>query len=167
MYAPDAPPVRPDGLQLDEDRRYQERLWTAERWAWGFFILITLAALLGATGAGGLLSRHQVITAAGDINAPRVARWQTPDHLEVRFTAGGAHTLLLSPEFSRTFQVEAIRPQPERMVSGPDGQLVYLAGDEGPAETFLYLTPRNPSHSQYSIVLDGAAPVALSTLTLP
>ena len=152
---------------MSDDRRYQERLWTAERWAWGFFVLFTLAALLGATGAGGPLSRHQAVTAAGEIDLPRVARWQTPDHLAVRFATGGAHTLLLSPQFSRAFQVEAIRPQPERVASGPDGQTVHLAGGDGPAEAFVYFNPRNPGRAQYSIALDGAPPVSFSTLTLP
>lgn len=168
MYAPDAPPVRPDGLQIEEDRRHQERSWTAERWAWGFFILFTLAALLGATGSGGPLSRDQASTPAGEIDLPRVARWQTPDHIEVRFTAAGdTHTLHLSPEFSRAFQVDAIQPEPERVTSGPEGQTVHLAGGNGPAEAFLYLTSRNPGRAQYSIALDDAPPVALSTLTLP
>ena len=167
MHAPDAPSVRPDGLQLEDDRRYQERLWTAERWAWGFFVLVTLAALLGATGAGGFLSRYQAVTAAGEIDLPRVARWQTSDHMVIRFAGGGTHRLLLSPEFSRAFQVDAIRPEPERVVSGPDGQTVQLAGGDGPAEAFIYFSPRNPGRAQYSIALDDAPPVALSTVTLP
>jgi len=167
MHATAAPPVRPDGLQMEDHRRYQERLWTAERCAWVFFVLFALAALLGVTGAGGPLSRHQAVTAAGEIDLPRVARWQTPDHMVVRFAAGGGHTLLLSPQFSHTFQVEAIRPEPERVVSGPNGHTVHLAGGDGPAEAFLYLRPQGPGRTQYSIALDGAPPVSLSTLTLP
>lgn len=167
MQAPDAPPVRPDGLQVEDHRRYQERLWTAERWAWGFFVLFTLAALLGATGSGGMLSRHQAVTAAGEIDLPRVTRWQSSDHMMVRFADGGEHTLLLSPQFSQAFQVEAIRPEPVRVVSGPDGHTIHLAGGDGPAEAFLYLRPQGPGRTQYSIALDGATPVPLSTLTLP
>ena len=47
--------VRPDGLQLDEDRGFQRRFWRAERIAWGTFAAIMLAALSGLFGGSGPL----------------------------------------------------------------------------------------------------------------
>lgn len=164
----DAPPVRPDGLQLEENRRYQERLWAVERWAWAVFVAVTLAAALGATGAGGLLSRNTDVVAGGEIDVPRIARWQASDEITVRFAAGGRdRTLLLSPQFWRSFQVETLQPRPERMVTAVDGQTIHFAAGKGPAEVVLHVRPHSPGLVRYRIGIDGSAPVALSTLILP
>src|SRR3546814_10863353 len=83
----DQPSIRPDGLQVEDHRGYQEKLWTVERAAWIVFIVITLAAALGATGAGGPLSRQVAVTEHGRIDYPRIARWQASDELTIEFAA--------------------------------------------------------------------------------
>lgn len=55
----EVPPIRPDGLQLDEHRQFQERFWTIERAAWIVFGMIVIAALAGAFGAGGRLPQQR------------------------------------------------------------------------------------------------------------
>ncbi len=44
---------REEQLELDEDRNFQERWWTAERIAWIGFALVIVVALAGLTGLGG------------------------------------------------------------------------------------------------------------------
>lgn len=70
VQQPDMPPVRADGLQLAEDRRVQERIWTAERVSHVVLLLIVLAALAGVSGSGGLLSRTTLVSESGTIDAP-------------------------------------------------------------------------------------------------
>lgn len=162
------PPVRPDGLQLDENRRYQERLWTVERWAWGVFLAVTLAAALGATGAGGPISRNLAVVTGGEIDVPRMTRWEASDKLTVRFAAGsGERTLLLTPQFARSFQVEAILPQPQRVVAASDGHTIHFAAGNGPAEAVLHLRPQSPGLVRYRVGIDGSMSTELSTLILP
>lgn len=162
------PPVRSDGLQLDENRPYQERLWAVERWAWGAFLVLTLAAALGATGAGGPFSRNLVAVEGGEIDLPRITRWQASDEMTVRFARGsGERTLLLSPQFSRSFQVEAVLPRPERVVAAPDGHTFHFAAGDGRAEAVLHLRSLFPGLVRYRVGIDGSTPTERSTLILP
>lgn len=162
------PSVRPDGLQLDENRPYQERLWTVERWAWAAFLLLTLAAALGATGAGGPFSREVAAVEGGEIDLPRIARWQASDEMTVRFARGsGERTLLLSPQFSRSFQIESILPRPERVVADSDGHTFHFAAGDGQAEAVLHLRSQSPGLVRYRIGIDGSTPTERSTLILP
>lgn len=168
MPQPAAPPIRPDGLQLDENRRYQERLWAAERWAWGVFVAITLAAALGLTGAGGPLSRTLIAVAGGEVDAPRIARWQAANDLKVRFASDGSERrLLLSPQFLHSFQIESMQPQPQRVTTSSSGQTIHFAASSGPAEAVLHLRPQSPGLVRYRVAVDGSAPAELSTLILP
>ena len=162
------PPVRPDGLQLVDDRRYQERLWTVERWAWLVFIAITLAAALGATGAGGPFSRKLAAIEGGQIDHPRIARWQASDEMAVHFAErNGARTLLLSPAFAQSFQIEGIQPEPDRVEATAEGQVMHFDAADGPVQVVIHLRPQSPSLATYRVSLNGGAAQTLSTLILP
>ncbi|WP_318932674.1 hypothetical protein [Sinorhizobium medicae] len=107
------PPVRDDGLQIEEHRTFQESFWRAERVSWVIFGLMLIAALLGITGSGGLLERQIITVADGSVDVPRFSRWEASDVLQATLAGGGAERrLTLSPEFFRTFQVEDIDPPP-------------------------------------------------------
>src|SRR3546814_5526202 len=82
------PAVRPDGLQMEDHRSHQEKLWTVERCAWVLFIAITLGAAAGITGAGGVLSRQVAAIDGGKIDHPRIARSEAADEMTVRFAPG-------------------------------------------------------------------------------
>lgn len=164
----DQPAIRPDGLQLQDHRSYQEKLWTVERFAWIVFILITLAALLGATGAGGPISRQMAVTEPGRIDYPRIARWQASDELTVEFAAtAGPRRLRLSPEFARSFQVEGVQPTPERVEATPEGQEMHFAAADGPAQVVMHLRPQSPGLARYRASLNGGEALELWTLILP
>jgi hypothetical protein len=79
------PRLRPDGLQLDEHRRFQERFWKLERVAWIVFAIVTLSALLSLTGAGGPLATVWSESGNAVISYPRVARWETADESQIAF----------------------------------------------------------------------------------
>lgn len=164
----DQPSIRPDGLQLEDHRRYQERLWTVERAAWIVFILITVAAALGATGAGGPISRQLAATEGDRMDYPRVARWQASDDLTVEFAArAGPRSLRLSPEFARSFQVESVQPTPERVEATPEGQVMHFAAADGAAQVVIHLRPQSPGLVRWHASLDGGAALELWTLILP
>lgn len=54
------PPVREDGLQLQEERRIQRVFWTVQRVSWFLFGVVCLVALLGFTGSGGVFQKQTV-----------------------------------------------------------------------------------------------------------
>ncbi|MHA6692738.1 hypothetical protein [Devosia sp. A449] len=165
----DAPPVRPDGLQLDEHRQFQEKFWTVERFTWGAFLVFIVLALLGLTGDSGVFARRTVIMQGGTLDYPRVARWEGADEFIVQFDAGAPRrTLLLSPDFVANFQIEQIQPSPERSEAGADGNRLsfrFKAGD--PASAKLQMRAQSPGLATYGIAVDEGAPVQFHILILP
>jgi hypothetical protein len=162
------PPVRPDGLQLDENRTFQERHWTAERWAWGGFIAVTLAAALGTTGGGGVLSHGLAEMEGGAIDRPRITRWAASDQMNVHFDAGsGERSLALSAGFAQSFQVESMQPRPVRAAGTPEGQRLTFAAADGPFEVVVHLRAQHPGLARWRARIDGGAPRDFTTLVLP
>ena len=166
---PDAPPIRADGLQLEDDRPFQEAFWTVERGAWVCFALLVLLSLAGLTGGGGPLSYGTVATEGGSIEYPQVARWKTPDDLTVQFGAGAAErSLTLSPGFSDSFQIEAIQPQPERStVTNGGHRLTFRFSADAAGRVEIHLRPSGPGIAAFQATLDDGAPVELFTVVLP
>lgn len=162
-------PLREDGLQLDEHRRFQERFWAAERAAWAVFGLALFAALLGLAGGGGLMSRGELAPMGARIDYPAISRWTAPDHLSVRFDPGDPSRILtLGPEFSAAFEIRTIRPEPREATATADGlRLEFATGGDEPAAVILDLHARTVGRVRYGIAVDGEAPALVSTLILP
>lgn len=168
MHRAEQPPIRPDGLQLNENRSYQEKHWTAERCAWILFLVIALAAILGATGAGGPFSRGSTTLEGGEVDYPRIARWASSDEMTVRLGNGtGERTLQLSNSFARSFQIESIQPQPVGVDAVPGAQALRFGSTGGPAQIVIHLRPQSPGMARFSASIDGGAPQELTTLILP
>lgn len=105
----------------DEHIRFHQRFWVVERIGWMLLSLVLVAALLGAFGDG-LLSRVRVSTPDRSLDASfvRVARKQAPVtlRLEVRPAAriDGSLTVWISADYLERFTVNAVTPEPERVV---------------------------------------------------
>jgi hypothetical protein len=164
-----APPVREDGLQLEEHRSFQERFWTAERWAWVAFGLILLVALLGFTGSAGPFAHATASLAGGGIDYPRFARLQAPEDILVEFDPGGVErTLTLSSSFAASFEIEGIRPEPDRSEASSEGEVMtFRVRSNEAGQVRLYVRPQRPGVANYRIAIDDGAPVAISTIVLP
>ena len=152
-----APPIREDGLQVDERRQFQRRFWTMERWAWGGFAVIIAAALVGLTGSGGLFDRTTITLPSADLDVPRVARWQTSDEMSVTFTTGGqAHRLVLNRNFLDDFTIEQVQPQPRRSYLATDSQVMEFAAEGGPPHAaVLHIRAVRPGLARYRVEADG------------
>lgn len=159
------------GLELDEDRAFQERFWSVQRVAWLVFAAFLAAALLGLTGSGGPLSRAMLDTGAGSIDYPRVARWDTEDELRIRFAGtrdGGA--LTFTPDFRDLFAIEGFQPAPVDEAATQDGQRVIfdLGNGAGAREVVVAVRPLRPAlGARVHLRIDDGAPLALSTTVLP
>ncbi|WP_011582823.1 MULTISPECIES: hypothetical protein [Chelativorans] len=162
------PPVRKDGLQLEEKRNFHRLFWIVERVAWVVFALILILALAGLTGSGGYFSTATQSLSTGQVEHPRIARWEASDELRVSFEGGAEkHRLDISYSFFEYFEVEGIQPEPERMLTLPDGVAMEFAAEEGaPAKVIVYTRSLHAGRVSYRIALDGASTDA-STLILP
>lgn len=165
----EGPPIRSDGLQLDEDRALQERLWTLERVVHGLLWLIVLLGLAGLAGAGGPLSRATAAGEAGTVDYPRILRWRTTDEIELRFADGArTHRLALAGGDLQRITVEGVQPEPSRTLAGNDMLVFDLETDGRPGATAaLRLRPDQPGLIRLAIRLDDGAPAAVTMLVLP
>lgn len=159
----------PEGLQLDENRRFQERFWLAERWAWGAFALIVLAGLLGFTGAGGLFARSQASAGASQIDYPRVARWHAADRITISFAphAAAERKLLLSRRFSEMISLQDAQPRPVRWETTAAGEeLTFLVRPDEAAGVTLRIKPEAAGMVDAVVSVDGIA-ARTAILVLP
>ncbi|AGA10761.1 hypothetical protein CN151_22460 [Sinorhizobium meliloti] len=165
----DQPPVRPDGLQIEEHRAFQESFWKVERVAWIVFGLTLLAAVLGVTGSRGWLQRQAMTFAGGSVDVPRFSRWEASDTLNASLAGGGnERRLILSPEFFRSFQVEDMDPPPIAAEAGNEG-LVYRfrSASRQPLVLTLHLRAQSPGVVSYRIGMDDEPAQAVRTIVWP
>ncbi|WP_173933551.1 hypothetical protein [Chelativorans sp. Marseille-P2723] len=162
------PPLRKDGLQLQEHRSFQNVFWTVERIAWITFALMLVLAILGLTGSGGYFAKANATLPAGSAEYPRVSRWETSDEFRVMFEAGGeTRRLTIGNPFFKYFQIEGVQPQPERSRSVQHGVMMEFAADEGaPVDVTFYVRSLRPGIANYRVGLDGADTL-LRTVILP
>jgi len=153
----EAPPVRPDGLQLDERRSFQRKFWRVERIGWLLFTGLILCALAGLAGGGGYFSRQSVAAGGSLLDLPRIAHAQGDDRISILAEGDGASLSIVFDEaFSRHFLIEGMQPAAERsaMVSG-GFELVFARSGEGPSRVLIDIRPLRPGYAAVGISVDG------------
>jgi hypothetical protein len=169
MPAPHQPPVRADGLQLDEPRAFQRRFWTAQRWSWAVFALLIALALAGGTGGGGLLSRQVIETAEGAVEAPRIARRGAADTLRLTLRGEGpTRTVTVSETFGQAFEMTGFHPLPSRVEALPGGERwSFAAEDAAPARVTVRLRPSAIGPVRFGLALGDGPTHDLAVFVLP
>lgn len=161
------PPLREDGLQLKENRAFQERFWRLQRLGWAGFALLIALAVLGLTGSGGPFHRQEIALGPAMAEVPRVARWAAADEIVLRFApaGAGARQVALGGGFLDGFALERVEPTPETARLVPGGQVLTFASDGGPNEVRLRLRPLGPGPAGFTLGAGGPAqPVRLFVL---
>ena len=169
MNRADAPPVRDDGLQIEEHRAFQERFWTMERAAWGVFVLLILVALYGWTGSGGPGATRTLTFEGGDVEFPTVTRWQISDdmHVSAQADAGGKTAILFGSDFVHDFEIASIEPRPSRSMATARGHIYEFEAEPGQTNHFLFhIRANRPGLFHYEFG-PAAQPQMASTLVLP
>lgn len=120
---------------IDEDYRFQQRTWRAERLCW-FVVLLILAGALAGLFSGGILGRAEAVGADGrfKVEYDRFARRKAPSSLEIRVDGddiGGETTLRLSSSLLENFEIERIRPRPAREFSTTEGLHLVVRIEKG------------------------------------
>jgi hypothetical protein len=161
-------PLRPDGLQLDEDRRFQERFWTVERFAWGGFGIVIAAALAGLTGGGGPLANASRALGDATIEYPVITRWTTADKLTVHLPPAEVPTILLGPRLLDVFEIESIQPHPSASITTPEGlKLEFRADGAGTAPVTIVLQSDAVGRVSFDVSVAEAGTARLTTLVMP
>lgn len=160
------------GLQVNEDRAWQEKFWTAQRVGWIFMALVIVVAILGLTGKGGPLASASARNAVGTIDYPRITRWQSDEEVKVRLepSAAGKVDLLLSPSFARLFSIKSVTPEPSSVAATGAGQLYTFEVGPGAGEKTISfnVTAGRPALGQpVEARIGNSQPVRMNVTVLP
>jgi hypothetical protein len=167
MSKPDA-----HGIELEEDRGFQEKFWSAERVAWAIFALIVIAALVGLTGQGGKLAHATVSGPTGTVEYPQITRWETSDELRLTLPPGSGDqaTVEISSAFSEVFEFEDIQPAPSENYATAAGQrLIFdLAEPAGRREIVMHVRAMQPALSRrIQMRIDDGPALSFTPVVLP
>ncbi|HXH53749.1 MAG TPA: hypothetical protein VNH53_10030 [Sphingomicrobium sp.] len=163
----------PSGLQVQEDRAWQEKFWSAQRVGWVVMALLVLAALAGATGKGGPVASASARTPAGIIEYPRIARLQSDEKVTVRLppSASGEIPVELLRPFAESFSIELIEPEPSHVEATADGQrFIFNVGSCGGGEKLIVFhvrARRAAMNSRLAVRIGDERPVTLAVTVLP
>ncbi|WP_435170976.1 hypothetical protein [Falsirhodobacter sp. 1013] len=162
------PPVRDDGLQLEERRDIQRVFWTVQRVSWAFFGLICLIALLGFTGSGGMFQKQKVFFADAEVELPRITRWEGSDGLRVRFTSAGVKPeILIAQPFFDLFSIERIQPEPQENALASAGQrMTFVAEGAPPHEVSISIRSMHFGRAKFDMTVGGETQT-VNILVLP
>jgi hypothetical protein len=147
------PPIRQDGLQVDEKRDFQERFWNLERVAWVGFAIVIVAALAGFTGGGGVFARQTVTVSGLAFDYPLVARRQAAETFKISLNQP-APTLVLSAAFSEAFQLERVQPRATAERAESDGLAIGFEGEPG-GTVLLHARPQGPGLVSFAVTVGG------------
>lgn len=156
---------------IGEDRAFQERSWTLQRFFWVLFALILALVLMGLAGAGGPLSNAQMRSGDAVITYQRTMRWQAVETLQISFASAKDQPLdiRVSPSFFKLFDVDSIMPQPAASMLTRTGTVFRFQAAQGSIGTVsMRLRPLRPfTRFDGSIQVGTGPPARLSVTILP
>lgn len=162
------PPIRPDGLQLQEHRARQRRYWRIQRVAWWGFAAIMLAAVLGLTGNGGLFHKQTIRFAHATVEIPRVSRWDGSDAMTITFAASSdrPQITITQPFFDR-FSVERIQPEAAQTLLTQGAQsMTFAATGPAPYRVTVDLRAASFGWTRFAVTVAGETR-AVDLIVLP
>lgn len=157
-------------IEIESDRRFQERLWTLQRVGWLLMLGLVCAALLGATGAGGSIAMGKTSGTGASVEYPRIARWQRTERVRIslRPSVKSESRLLLGPGFLDSFSISSMTPQPKSTQARGDGVLLTFDRRPGaPGSLSIMVRPEKPSlPNEMHLTIDGT-PFSFTSIVLP
>lgn len=164
---PEPIPIRPDGLQIDDNPALQARFWRVQRIAWGLFALALIGALLGLTGRSGPFAQAQVGIGTTEITYPRITRIGVPSSITLLFTeATTGPEIALGPDLTRLIQIDGILPRPAMESGGGTLRFAFFPDSGLPYRITLNLHPQAAGIARYTIATEQGA-ITATTLVLP
>ncbi len=155
---------------IQEDMRFQEKLWKLERAGWVALSLIVVITLLGVFGAGPLSQTHaQSPDGDLDIRYQRFERNGAASQLQVKAKAGndGQVWLAIDGALLERFTVESIHPQPLVAEAFGNGMRLQFQPDaQGWATAYFSLRPDGVGPAKSVARLNGQS-VTLSQFIYP
>lgn len=155
-------------LQINENTRFQNGFWAAQRLAWFLFGMLLVGAVLGLTGGGGVYSHGTANFDDFSVNFPAVARRGADDMVQITLSSAmNEATLHFDSAFLQAFSVQTMTPQPVASVATSTGVTYHFELDgPGPKTLRIAVSPDDAGRAIYAISVDGHA-AQLASLILP
>ena len=104
-------------LEIDDDARFQTREWFAQRVGIGLMTVFVLAALLGLTGAGGILNDGRAVSGSGAVRIEydRIVRRSASTSMTLRLHSDppGFIQFWVSAPYLDAIHIESVTPVPQ------------------------------------------------------
>ena len=160
------------GMDIDIDPAFQESFWRIERWAWSFYGLLLVAALVGLTGGSGLFAHTTATGRTASVTYPRIARWLKPDRIYVDFTPSTASTATVEVDaaLAERFAITTIQPLPFATQSTARGLRFVFAAVPGQSlgRVTFFVTPTAPALAlRLGVRLNDHERLVLASTILP
>jgi hypothetical protein len=164
---------RAGDLEINQDLRFQRRMWALQRIGWAVMALVVLVGLVGLFGTGPLSS-----ATAGEEEAPlfveeyeRFARFMLPTTLRVRLDpmGQGEARLWLDREYLENFRPQTVTPEPDGVEARPDGfTYVFKVKDpDRPTVVTFDLQPETIGPHEGRLGLEGGERVEFQQFVYP
>ncbi|MFP8907339.1 hypothetical protein [Streptomyces atacamensis] len=141
------------GLQIEENDRFERGEWAFERIAWVVMAAIVAAALVGLFGGLGVFASRQASAAAGALTVEYPGLTRYTAKTDLRITTGtaavseGQVALTLSSDWVDGADINQVIPEPDTWESTPDGlRLTFPAGAAPPEVRISYRPDAIGSH---------------------
>ena len=165
---------RIDGLELQQDLRFQQRSWAVQRIGWIVMALVIAAALLGLFGGCGPLNRATVTDDASllTIEYERLARFQNLTRLRIHTAADAARENTVRIWLSREFvqgAIQQINPEPQSIEAAFD-RFTYVFVTTEPRQPIVvtfYLQPNEMGLHNGRVAIEGAPALDLTQFVYP
>ncbi len=161
------PAIRDDGLQLEENRSFQERYWVLQRLAWAGFAVVMVLALVGLTGSGGFFQKQEIRFGDAVVQLPLVSRWEAADEMKIVFEGhADAPAVTVGAGFFDRFDLERIEPRSSASQLHDGGQVMsFFADGDGPHIVRFSLRAMHFGWTNFDLTIGGMTrPVNLVVL---
>jgi hypothetical protein len=164
---------RTGDLEINQDLRFQRRIWALQRIGWAVMALVVLVGLVRLLGTGPLSS-----ATAGEEEAPlfveeyeRFARYMLPTTLRVRLDpiGQGEARLWVDRGYLESVRPQTVTPEPDSVEAGPDGfTYVFKVNDPNrPTVVTFDLQPETIGRLEGRVGLEGGERVEFEQFVYP
>lgn len=163
-----------DGLQIDEDMKFQRRQWKAERIGWVCMTLFLAAAVMGLFGQGPL--SDALAGNDGDpvsVHYDRFPRHGSQASLKIVLGPGAARDgearVWLSRQYLDAHRLDQVIPEPERVEAAPDRYTYVFKVADAAKETsaVFQLEPDGYGRTTARVGLEGGPAVDVRQFIYP
>jgi hypothetical protein len=162
----------PKDCPIEEDLRFQELTWIAERLGWVVMAVIVIAALFGLFGGPNARSQARDGSGRVQVEYQRFQRLLAPTELKITLEASNEAIVdvAIGEQLAGVFEIRTISPQPLESFAHDGGVLLRFAvtgENKAPVQIVMMGVPGKPGRAAGDIGLLGEAPARLNIFVYP